>query len=304
MMEAMLAGSMCFSSLEPEDLEEFSSEEESTINQQEENSAGNDLPSDEHVVRDKYIRPRFEQWYSQQACGNSEGRDLLLEMWNMLVISNRYVLEESSERHYHLEFFLVGMQCSYLQVSQADPSSPTWDTQAGCFEPIPNVTAQLDVDGETVIACRHFTAPISMQEKTENTCFVDEHRLTGIFGSDNILKLRGMETVLQFIGVICADADSFFYADSLPFTLSSELVKVAEVAEVITLAERKPPPDDEPSSKVKKQPVTSKPPPDVGTSKLRTTGSIGVKARSAAKTDDRGKTSSHAQRRGSSHGRR
>jgi len=235
-MDSFSATPVCYSSLEADDLdnpsdeEEFVDQESQNEDEVEENDAW-----DDHALRDRFVRPRFEHWLdtiSQPA--NQECSNLLLEMFNHLTVIALDLELTSSERHSRVDFELYGMQGCYKQCSQADPFSATWETNDGTFKLKPNVEAELLLDGEALLGCTHFSVDSVSSDHLQgsdvssspNRLYLNKERISERFGSETLSKLGGIAILIQFLGVVCIDLGVPCYTEVLPFGLSPEMIRV------------------------------------------------------------------------------
>ncbi|CAE7298124.1 unnamed protein product [Symbiodinium pilosum] len=105
------------------------------------------------------------------------------------------------------------MKGFYEQRSCTD-TSPTWElSEQGSLEQVPNLKAKWILDEETVLTCCHYAG----NEAAES--WVDATRLSERFGSETLECMGGLGVLLEFIGLICADAGAPSYASLLPFGL-------------------------------------------------------------------------------------
>eukprot|EP00747_Dinoflagellata_sp_TGD_P049920 gnl/TRDRNA2_/TRDRNA2_146474_c1_seq1.p1 gnl/TRDRNA2_/TRDRNA2_146474_c1~~gnl/TRDRNA2_/TRDRNA2_146474_c1_seq1.p1 ORF type:complete len:253 (-),score=52.91 gnl/TRDRNA2_/TRDRNA2_146474_c1_seq1:97-804(-) len=135
---------------------------------------------------------------------------------------------ESSERRLTVDFMLFGMAGHYDQCSQADATSATWDASGGSCCLLPNVKAELTLDGESLLSSAHYATVRPEGEGTPAGRVVKEDRLGERFGTETLKKLGGIAVLLQFLGLICADEAAKCYAEVLPFGLSAALLAIDE----------------------------------------------------------------------------
>lgn len=225
------------SSLEADELDDVSGDEPGDADEASEDDSD---PADvaNCSLRDEFVQPRFDRWLRETATGDQARSDLLHEMFGRLSVTARNVEAVSSERRMLLDFELFGMLGQYRQTSQADASSPVWDVSEGKFELKANVEAELVLDSETLVTCAHFVQdPLGASAREDeggsassgrSRRWINRERLSDRFGSDTLATLGGPQSLLQFLGVICADAGVPCYAEALPFGLSAQILAASE----------------------------------------------------------------------------
>mmetsp|Transcript_106184 Transcript_106184/g.257956 ORF Transcript_106184/g.257956 Transcript_106184/m.257956 type:complete len:342 (-) Transcript_106184:90-1115(-) len=253
-MDSLTAQPIYHSSLAAEEFEDLSGEEEAD----EGAFADENLDPAPLDLRERYVRPRFDGLVAKQAKGDVACRGVLRDMYDRLKVSNRDVVMSSSVRTYTLDFVLANMQGHYEQRSQADTASAIWAPGSnGVFEPAPNLDAELLLDGESLLGSRYFAVSSQLGRR-----WTDEQRLSDRFGSENLNKLGGVGTLLQFLGAICADCGAPYYAERLPFGLQEALLALevdeeAEAAARQLRAHRASPESLVPSAPPKPRPSAS-----------------------------------------------
>uniref|UniRef100_A0A7S4QD68 Uncharacterized protein n=1 Tax=Alexandrium monilatum TaxID=311494 RepID=A0A7S4QD68_9DINO len=217
-MDSLSAQPIHRSSLAAEEFEEDQSAGGETVD--EGGADEDDAPPLE--LRERYVRPRFDGLLARLAKGDAACRAVLQDLYDRLKVSGRSVVVSSSVRTCTLDFTLAGMAGRYEQRSQADSTSAVWDLgSGGAFEPAPNLAAELVLDGDSLAGCEYFAASSKRGRR-----WTDEECVTNHFGSDNLKKLGGMGTLLQFLGAVCADCGAPYYAKHLPFGLPEALVRL------------------------------------------------------------------------------
>lgn len=219
-MDALAGGPICYSSLEADEFDELSAYDDDGAPDLDDVTLG-ERP--ELSIKDRFVQPRFDKLL---AASSATCHELLRELLGRVQMIHHDVLIESSMRHLVVDFVLAGMEGHYEQRSQADASSATWATSTGKtgtqgFELLPNVSADLVLDGEPLISCQYFASAAS-----KNQSKTDDKRLSERFGSDTLTKLGGAKVLMQFIGVVCADTGAPVYAERLPFGISGDVIAV------------------------------------------------------------------------------
>ncbi|CAE7506680.1 unnamed protein product, partial [Symbiodinium necroappetens] len=220
-MDSFSAGPIVYSTLEADELYESADDSEG-----EGPGEGTAREAEEVIAHPGHdskiwiVNSRFRVWKQ------SEGKDcsIINEMFDRLHVHSHEVTFASSVRCLKTDFSIVGMRGVYEQRSCADPS-PTWELsqRSGQLVQVPNLKATWLLDEETVLTCCHYAG-----EATES--WVDEKRLAERFGSENLERMGGLSVLLEFIGLICADAGAG-YAAQLPFGLPEAVVYLREEAD-------------------------------------------------------------------------
>eukprot|EP00913_Durusdinium_trenchii_P023103 g21689.t1 len=151
----------------------------------------------EGSLKQQICQGRFEAWVSQMKLGHNP---LVYELYKRLELLSHSVTN-SSVRCLLVEFSIAGMHGVYKQSSCFDPTSPTWllNSESNKMEQIPNLVVDWTLDDELLISSRYYTGA------ERRGPYVDESRLSERFGSDTIRALGGLNRLLQFLGLICAD---------------------------------------------------------------------------------------------------
>jgi len=232
--DSLCAAPAVYSSIEADELADLSDDEEELEEDDEDAEDGLDEMDSAGVnLRDLHLRSRFSKWLSQLPPGQAGRKELLLELFGLLEVSGHELEVLSSERRFCLTFCIASMSGCYEQCSQADIHSSVWDTSEGKFVLRPNVEAKFVLDDEVLASCRHFAATLpdatdsaAGSDSKKRSPWVDKARLSDRFGSDTLEKLGGLGVLLEFLGVVCADAGTRCYAGVLPFGLSADLFDV------------------------------------------------------------------------------
>lgn len=241
MVDCLSATPVVYSSLETEDIEDFTDDEDDDADQEASADEGYGDIGDEvlplSVLRDRFIRPRFEKWLTTQPTGS---QDLLNQLYSLLAVLVRDFSTVSSERRFEVDFRIASIKCNYLQYSYADADISLWNAASDSTERVPNVRASLEVDGQELARSAYFASATSdaAAAKGGDHIWTNPHQLSDCFGTDTVEQLGGCKVLLQFLGVICADNEVPFYAEALPFGLTPELVAIGDagfedIAEIV-----------------------------------------------------------------------
>jgi len=264
-MDALSAQTIYYTSLVADDFEDVSGGDEATADMGD--TMDSELGANEPLgLMGRFVRPRFEGLLAKQAKGDDASRSLLNDMYSRLKVVSRDVNVTSSERCLTLDFAIAGMQGHYEQRSQADAASATWDLGSnGNLELVPNVSAELVLDGESLVRCEYYAAG------GPTRTVVDESRLSDRFGSQTLETLGGTEVLLRFLGAVCADAGAAYYAGALPFSLPRSLLALEVDEEAAAAATAlAPPPDRFPAHAP--EPASQRPAPGGARSRGSSTG--------------------------------
>lgn len=220
-MDSLSADPVCYSSLEAAELDDSGNEGEQGVESEELPEEGED-DEDGEDLKERLVQPRFEAWLA-----GFEGakRGLLLELYSRLEVLEHGVVFDSSAQSLRVEFLIAGMRGIYLQRSMVDAESDAWDMSPDGrrLELVPNITALLELDEETLVDCQQFTGQGASVGSSIRT--VDEDRISDRFGSDTLVQLGGLDVLLQFFGTVCGDASAPpEYTLVLPFGGLSEAV--------------------------------------------------------------------------------
>ncbi|CAK9044790.1 unnamed protein product [Durusdinium trenchii] len=220
-MDSLSVGPVQYSSLEADEFDDGNSADDiDEVEEAPETSRTTGVPP-EGSLKQQICQGRFEAWVSQMKLGHNP---LVYELYKRLELLSHSVTN-SSVRCLLVEFSIAGMHGVYKQSSCFDPTSPTWllNSESNKMEQIPNLVVDWTLDDELLISSRYYTGA------ERRGPYVDESRLSERFGSDTIRALgggkadwTGLETglnrLLQFLGLICADAGApEAYTRHLPF---------------------------------------------------------------------------------------
>lgn len=199
-------------------------------------AGGGDEDPEEHLpaeapdedVKLRRIKPRFELWLTERLRmrEDKECKRLLQDLYNQLEVCTWDLDFSSSARQLRVDFKLSGVEGQYHQRSQSDPSSSAWDVQGegdASLEMVPNVELELELNKEPVVTCKHYACATSRNRTWTNYAVLEQQ-----FGLETSEKVGGAETLLQFLGTICADAGASCYAAALPFALPVALLAVTD----------------------------------------------------------------------------
>ena len=206
-MDSLSVGPVQYSSLEADEFDEGSAAEEADAS-----DGAEAVPEARELaapLKNKVCQSRFETWVTLTKLDENP---LVHELYRRLELQSHSVTL-SSVRILCVQFSIAGMQGVYKQSSCFDPTSPTWlmNAKTQSMEQIPNLMVDWTLDDELLISS-YFT--FGGGAKAE----VNENRLSERFGSDTIKSLGGFNRLLQFLGVICADAGApEAYTRHLPF---------------------------------------------------------------------------------------
>lgn len=207
-----------YSTLEEGEFDDLSagSEEEDAEESDAEDGEGSEAEAEPEA--DDFCRPRLEAWLVLQPPQNEARTELINMLRSRLAVTSQFVTLTASARQHVVEFSLIGMECRYEQCSQAEASSAVWEVSGGGLELVPNVKAELTLDGDRLVGCELYAT-----DAAKGSRWADEQRLGERFGTETLAKMGGLETLLQFLGAVCLDGGAPCYYEALPFGLPESL---------------------------------------------------------------------------------
>ncbi|CAL1128711.1 unnamed protein product [Cladocopium goreaui] len=214
-MDSLSVGPVQYSSLEADDFDDASAAEDADddVDAVADSLAAMGPDVAEAPLKERLCQGRFNAWVALMKLGHNS---LVHELYKRLELQSHSVTL-SSVRSVCVQFSIAGMQGVYKQSSCFDPTSPTWhmNSKTQSMELIPNLLVDWTLDDELLISSRHWTAGAGPEA---NDVQLNESRLSERFGSDTITSLGGLNRLLQFLGLICADAGApEAYTRHLPF---------------------------------------------------------------------------------------
>lgn len=211
-MDSLSAAPVFYSSLDADEFDDLTADEDEGEYDEEQIAVDESNLS----LKERYVKHRFDAWFQQQV-GDAR-RELIQELYNRLEVCSRRQELNSSVLTLNLEFVLSGMRGSYQQQSCTDFNAPTWDLSLdGELRPVPNVSTNLTLDEESLISSTFYAGVDQNSGNRASSSSIEEVRLSERFGSNTLEKLGGLSGLLQFLGVVCADAQASCYAAKLPF---------------------------------------------------------------------------------------